>query len=72
MRLREFHIEIRRIETGLGEDISQNSRSPKKLRPANAYQRNPANLERHIGATQCDRLSDQAISAHRIVKFADS
>ena len=49
VRLGEFHIEIRRIETGLGEDISQSSRSPKQPRPANARQRNPADLERRVG-----------------------
>ena len=72
MRLREFQIEIRRLETGLGEDISQNRRSPNQTRPASARQRNPANLERRVGGTQCDRLSDQAIGAHRVVKFADA
>jgi len=71
VRLGELHIEIRRIETGLGEDISQSSRSPKKPRPANARQRNPSDLERRIRCTQCDRLSDQAIGAHRVIQFAD-
>ena len=71
VRLGEFHIEIRRLETGLGEDISQSSLSPKKLRPANARQRNPTDLERRVGCTQGDGLSDQAIGAQRVIQFAD-
>ena len=67
VRLGEFHIEIRRLETGLGEDISQIRRPPEQPRPASARQRNPANLEGRVGGTQCDRLSDQAIGAHRVI-----
>ena len=72
VRLGEFHVEIRRLETGIGKDISQSRRSPKKPRPANARQRSPADLERRVGGAQCDRLSDQAIGAHRVIQFADS
>jgi len=32
--LGEFHVEIRRIETGIGKDISESSRSPKQPRPS--------------------------------------
>lgn len=56
----------------MGKDISQSSRSPKKVRPANACQRNPSGLERRIRCTQGEGLSDQAIGAHRVTQFADS
>ena len=55
----------------MGQDISQSGRCPEKPRPANARQRNPADLERRIRCTQCDRLSDQAIGARRVIQFAD-
>ncbi len=63
MRLGKFHIEIRRIETGLGENISQCCLFPKEPPPTNARQRNPADLEGGIGCARCDGLSDQAIGA---------
>jgi len=45
--LAKFYIQIRRRETGLGEDISQSS-PPKETPPANARQRIAA-LERRVG-----------------------
>ncbi len=72
VRLGKCHFEIRDLETGLGEDIRQRSRSPKQSRPMNARQRNPTGLERRVGGIQGDRLSDQAIGAHRIIQFTDS
>jgi len=48
VRLGDLHIEIRRIETGLGKGIRQSSRPPKKPHPANARQRNPTDLERPV------------------------
>jgi hypothetical protein len=56
----------------MGKDISQSSRSPKKVRPANACQRNPTGRERRMRCTQGDGLSDQAIGTHRVTQFADS
>src|ERR1017187_7907663 len=54
----------------MDEGISECACSTENPRPANAGQRNPANLERQVRCVQCDGLSDQTIGARRVIKFA--
>jgi hypothetical protein len=67
----EFHLEIGRLETGLGKGVIESRRSSQKPTPAHARQRNPAGLERGVGCDQGHGSGHQAIGAHGVAQLSD-
>ena len=71
LHLGEYHLEIRRFETGPVKNLGERGLAPKQSCPANARQCDLADFERRVGCAQDDLMSDQAIGAHRVFQFAD-
>lgn len=72
MRPGKFRDQIRRLESGLGENISRLRCPPKQPRPPNARQRNPSGPERRIRVAEGDGVGNHAVVRHCAVEVANS